>query len=225
MKRILYFNIGGRVICILLFLLVMDGVKAQKSIETNILIPIANALDSKHFGGGFDVSYNTKVYSQGVMRFSIYHRKQIMNNDGSVDYNATHSSAYYRYFKKDGFRIALKNYRHKRDDNILPYGYYWGCFTDLMYAQSVRISKEYDSDKGYSETTSFGPDGIFLGSGFSTGYTFKFNHLIVEPNIGIGVCFNNSSFNPNRSKDKLASLYTEATESVFHIELHIGYAF
>lgn len=212
-----------------LFLLILIGsffvsnLPAQIVLKTNVVIPIANVIDSKNYGGGFDISLDIRLFPKNVLRISAYQHKQIMQNS-MPDFNAMASSSKLDYFNKDGLRIALKNYMKKGEEASIPFGFYWGVFIDIMYAQRTIINRTWEKSVGYSENKLFEAKGLFWGAGINAGYTFKLKRFIIEPNVGLGRCFFPKKFITDEKDSFVPDLdrfFINLT--VCHVELHIGW--
>ena len=209
---------------VLLFILSFSGF-AQWSLRTDVVVPIRSTLYSDIYGIGTNVSAEFSVNPKGVLKLGYIHNTQIIS-DNMPDYTAEQSETAYDIIRKSGLRAGYKLYYKSQSDNYLPKGLYIAAFADAMYGHRVLTKRIYTQANGYSENVPIDKNGIFLGGGVSAGYTFMIGRFIVEPNFGIGLCFNPKSFyNENSSSlfSELASLPLHI--SVWHIELNLGWAF
>lgn len=209
---------------VLLFILSFSGF-AQWSLRTDVVVPIRSTLYSDIYGIGTNVSAEFSVNPKGVLKLGFIHNTQIIT-DNMPDYTAEYSETSYDIIRKTGLRVGYKLYYKSQPEKVLPKGLYIAAFADAMYGHRVLTKRIYTQANGYSENVPIDKNGIFLGGGVSAGYTFMIGRFIVEPNFGIGLCFNPKSFyNENSSSlfSELASLPLHI--SVWHIELNLGWAF
>lgn len=198
---------------------------AQWSLRTDVVMPLRSTLYADRYGTGINVSAGFSVNPKGVFKLGFIHNTQIIT-DNMPDYTAEYSETSYDIIRKTGLRAGYKLYYKSQPEKVLPRGLYIAAFTDAMYGHRVLTKRIYTQANGYSENVPIDKNGIFLGGGVSAGYTFMIGRFIVEPNFGIGLCFNPKSFyNENSS-----SLFSELAPlplhiSVWHIELNLGWAF
>lgn len=198
---------------------------AQWSLRTDVVLPIRSSLYSDRYGIGTSVSAEFSVKPKVALKLGFIHNTQIIT-DNMPDYTAEYSETSYDIIRKTGLRVGYKLYYKSQPEKVLPKGLYIAAFADAMYGHRVLTKRIYTQANGYSENVPIDKNGIFLGGGVSAGYTFMIGRFIVEPNFGIGLCFNPKSFyNENSS-----SLFSELAPlplhiSVWHIELNLGWAF
>ncbi len=208
-----------------MLLLIAVQLRGQYSVRTNLILPVSHMIDDENYGFGFSFGVESVVNPKGVLRVSFHHQNQIISNS-KPDYSAIASETAYDYIKKTGFRVGYKRYYKPAEDNSIPNGLYIGAFADLMYAHRVLTKQTYTQEAGIVQQTPIDKTGIFLGGGISAGYTFTLGQLIVEPNLGIGLCLNPRSFEGNSSNNFFSDLAPLPMHlSVWHAELNLGWAF
>ncbi|MDX9848042.1 MAG: hypothetical protein RBT74_13750 [Tenuifilaceae bacterium] len=209
---------------VLLLLIAVQG-RGQYSVRTNLLLPVSHMVNAENYGLGFSLGVESVVTPQGVLRVSFHHQNQIISNS-KPDYSAIASETAYDYIAKTGFRAGYKRYYKPAESNFLPNGFYIGAFTDLMYAHRILTKQVYTQETGLTEQTPIDKAGLFLGGGLSAGYTFTIGQFIIEPNVGIGLCFNPGSFSGNSTNTFFSNLDPMPMHfSVWHLELHLGWVF
>lgn len=197
----------------------------QHSVRTNLVMPVSHMVDGENYGFGLNLGVESVINPKGVIRISFHHQNQIISNS-KPDYTAIASEMAYDYIKKTGFRAGYKRYYKLAETNNIPNGLYIGAFADLMYAHRVLTKQLYTQESGITQQTPIDRTGIFLGGGILAGYTFTIGQLIVEPNLGIGLCFNPRSFEDNSSNTFFSDLAPLPMHlSVWHAELNLGWTF
>jgi hypothetical protein len=208
----------------LLFTLSFSGF-AQWSLRTDVVVPIRSTLYADRYGIGTNVSAEFSVNPKGVFKLGFIHNTQVIS-DNLPDYTAEQSETSYDIIRKTGLRAGYKLYYKSQPVNVLPKGLFIATFADAMYGHRVLTKRVYTQENGYSENVPIDKNGIFLGGGISAGYTFIFGHFILEPNFGIGLCFNPKNFYNENSTSFFSELAPLPLHiSVWHIELNLGWAF
>lgn len=197
----------------------------QHSVRTNLVMPVSHLVDGENYGFGLNLGVESVISPKGVFKINFHHQNHIISNS-KPDYSAIASETAYDYIKKTGFRTGYKRYYKPAEANSIPSELYIGVFADLMYAHRVLTKQTYTQEAGITQQIPIDKTGIFLGGGISAGYTFILGQLIIEPNLGIGLCFNPRSFEDNSSNTFFSDLAPLPMHlSVWHAELNLGWTF
>lgn len=209
----------------ILLLGIQNSILAQWSLRTDIVVPIQSTFNSNNHGIGTNISAEFLATTKSLLKVGFIHNTQIIA-DNMPDYTAEYSETSYDIIHKTGLRVGYKLYYRSQPENTLPKGLYIAAFTDAMHGHRILTKRIYSQETGYNQNVPIDKSGIFLGSGIAAGYTFAFGHLIVEPNIGIGLCLNPKSFYNNDSNNFFSELAPLPLHlSVWHLELNLGWAF
>lgn len=198
---------------------------SQKAIITNMKMPASYIYDSNKYGFGLNIGLDTAFDSNKVFRVSFLCQKQILSNP-EIDPNAIQSETSYDYFIKVGFRLAYKRYFMNRKENSFPSGLYVGAFSDIMLANRTLVKRYSSYGVIGSEKELIDNAGIFLAGGVCGGYTFIIGNLVVEPNLGTGLCLIPSFFTSSNKSQMFSGLDSFPIHvSSWHFELNLGWVF